>query len=110
MLDGSSLRAFNTWCGVRDLSWSAAAAVDGCDVMMLTPRGPVRAWQRMVLIMDDSEFRLENEVGETLASASDLPALLDAVDGGVAEDPPAPVRVLASLSGDPTSRAMSLVV
>ena len=55
--------------------------------MMLEPRDAARPWQRMMLVLDKRELRLENELGETLASASDLPALLDAVEGGVAESP-----------------------
>ena len=55
--------------------------------MMLEPRDAARPWQRMMLILENHEIRLENELGETLASASDLPALLDAVEGGVADAP-----------------------
>ena len=55
--------------------------------MMLKPRDAGRPWQRMMLVLDEGELRLENELGETLASASDLPALLDAVEGGIAEAP-----------------------
>ena len=41
----------------------------------------------MLLVVDDDGFHLLNAPGETLAAASDLPALLDALDGGVAEAP-----------------------
>ncbi len=51
----------------------------------------------MRLVLDARELRLENELGKTLATASSLPALLDAVDGGVAETPALPARVLAGL-------------
>ena len=95
MMDGTAIRALNAWCGTRALSWSAAHPLGGCDVMMLMPRDAERPWQRMMLVLDSSELRLENEEGETLASASSLPALLDAVDGGVAEPPPPPSRALA---------------
>ncbi len=102
MLDGSAIRALNTWCGHRDLSWSAAPPEGECSVMMLSPRDAGRPWQRMMLVLDDVELRLENELGETLASASDLPALLDAVDGGIAE-PVAPTNAsLAALFCLPT--------
>ena len=47
---------------------------------------PPRPWQRMMLVLEKHEIRLENELGETLASASDLPALLDAVEGGIADE------------------------
>ena len=85
MLGGIELRALNTWCGRRDISWSPAGSEDGPPVMMLQQREGGRAWQRMMLVLDTTELRLENELGETLASASDLPALLDAVEGGVAD-------------------------
>ncbi len=58
--------------------------------MMLKRRDAARPWQRMMLVLDEGEMRLENELGETLASASDLPALLDAVEGGVADGSAAP--------------------
>ncbi len=54
----------------------------------------------MVLVLAQGELRLENELGETLASASDLPALLDAVEGGVAD---APVSSLSAPGGRPAS-------
>ena len=57
--------------------------------MLLKPRDAGRPWQRMILVLAEGELRLENELGETLASASDLPALLDAVEGGVADAPAA---------------------
>ena len=53
-------------------------------MMMLKPRDASGPWQRMLVVLGEGELRLENELGETLASASDLPALLDAVEGGVA--------------------------
>jgi hypothetical protein len=39
----------------------------------------------MLLIPDDDGFSLVQEDGQVLAAASDLPALLDALDGGIAE-------------------------
>jgi hypothetical protein len=87
MLGGVELRALSLWCCRRDMTWSPAHSADGPPVMMLRARDDNRPWQRMMLVLDTSELRLENELGETLASASDLPALLDAVEGGVAETP-----------------------
>ena len=101
MLDGSAIRALNAWCGPRHLSWSAAQPADrpagGGAVMMLRPRHAARPWHRIMLVLADGELRLENELGEMLASASDLPALLDAVDGGVGEAPSAPALRFAGL-------------
>ena len=97
MLDGSTIRAVNAWCQGRALSWSAADRAGANAVVMLRPVGLSRPWRRMMLVWDGEELRLENEMGETLASASDLPALLDAVDGGVGEAAPLSVGPLAGL-------------
>ena len=95
MLDGPTIRALNVWCRGRALSWSAAHRAGASAAVMLTPVGHGRPWQRMLLAWDDEELSLENELGETLASASDLPALLDAVDGGVGDTPPVSMGILA---------------
>ena len=87
MLDGAELRALSLWCGKRDLSWTPAESEHGPPTMLLKPRDPSRPWQRMILVLEQGELRLENELGETLASASDLLALFDAVEGGIAEAP-----------------------
>jgi hypothetical protein len=44
----------------------------------------------MLLTPDDDGFSLTQEDGQILAAASDLPALLDALDGGIAEPEPSP--------------------
>ena len=62
-------------------------------LLLLEPAVARHPWQRMVLTSDEAGFRLEDELGEALAAASDLPALLDALDGGVAEE--TAVRVAA---------------
>ena len=87
MLDGCDLRALSAWCEERNLSWSVAPSGAGHSEMVIEPRDAVHSWQRMRLVLALPELRLENEAGETLARASDLPALLDAVDGGVADQP-----------------------
>ena len=110
MLDGASIRALNAWCGRRALSWSAANPAGDSAVMVLCPRDAGGPWQRMMLVLDCTELRLENELGEMLASASDLPALLDAVDGGVAEPPAHPCGHLAGLFGLRQAGLSSLVV
>ncbi len=94
MMDGTQVQLLTAWCNRRALSWSPGRLVDGAPVMVLRPQQCGRPWQGMALIMGRPELRLEDEQGDTLASASDLPALLDALDGGVAE-PPQPGRALA---------------
>ncbi len=87
MLDVSELRMLTAWCSQRGLCWTPARPAAGVAAMVLEPRDSWAPWQRMLLVFDEPDMRLEDEVGETLASASDLLALLDAVDGGVAEPP-----------------------
>ena len=99
MLGGIELRALSTWCGRHDMSWSPAESDQGPPTMMLKPRDAGRPWQRMMLVLAEGELRLENELGETLASASDLPALLDAVEGGVADAPAAGPHLLGRRTG-----------
>jgi hypothetical protein len=57
----------------------------------------------MRLITNPDGFSLLDRMGDTLASASDLQALLDAVDAGVAERP------RAILARHPTSTALASV-
>ena len=101
LLDGAELRALSTWCGRQDLSWSPGESEQGPPMMLLRPRDAGGPWQRMILILEKGELRLENELGETLASASDLPALFDAVEGGIADSPAAGLRrgAVSSLQG-----------
>ena len=110
MLEISAIRALSVWCDVRSLSWTAARSERGRAVLTLWPRDTGRPWQHMRLVLDEPDLRLENELGETLATASDLPALLDAVDGGVAELPPVSPRVLAGLLKLPVTAVRSVVV
>lgn len=88
MLDGAELRALSSWCQHHALSWRPASGEDGLTAMVLEPRQRRRAWERMLLILREDGFCLSTELGEALATASDLTALLDALDGGVAEGPP----------------------
>ena len=87
MLYGCDLRALSDWCEERHLSWCVAPSGAGHSEMVIEPKDAPRSWQRMRLVLALPELRLENEAGETLAESSDLPALLDAVDGGVADMP-----------------------
>jgi len=88
MLDPSDLRLLSGWCRARAMGWSALRADSEAAVLLLEPRVALRPWQRLRLIAADAGYRLDDEAGQTLAVASDLPALLDAVDGGVADTAP----------------------
>ena len=61
--------------------------------MMLEHHAGTRPWQRMVLCREHNALRLLDETGTLLAEASTLPALLDALDGGVAEPTPGPAML-----------------
>jgi hypothetical protein len=98
MLDSSELRTLTAWCARRDLRWTPARPDGGVSTMLLEARAARVPWQRMLLVFDEPDMRLENELGETLASASDLPALLDAVDGGVAEPASLDYRAMAGMA------------
>lgn len=82
MQSASEVRTLSSWCHARAFRW---LAVGGPEVraMVLEPAAGHRTWQRMRLFAGRDGWRLEDEQGETLAIASSLPPLLDAVDGGV---------------------------
>jgi len=93
MLARSELNALAQWCHGNAVSWMPAAADCGRPAMILERRDLERrghrpSWKRLVLILEDEGFRLVTEKGETLASASDLPAVLDAVSDGARPAPP----------------------
>jgi hypothetical protein len=107
MLDAAELKTLAHWCRGRGLRFFPLAIGAAGTVILFERTEATRLWQRMKLILDDDGFRVCDELDETLASASDLPALLDALDGGVGE----PVR------GGPAARrhaaslpALSLLV
>jgi hypothetical protein len=92
MFDRSELKVLAAWCRNHDLSWMPSGSEDAGATLVLQPHGSCGAWERMLLIPGEDGYTLVTEDGQTLASASDLPALLDALDGGVAEPVESPVR------------------
>ena len=88
MLSPTDLKTLTDWCRGRAMRWSPLRADPGAIVVLLEPSVATRPWQRMHLLASDHVFLLEDEAGEALARASDLPALLDVLDGGVADTPP----------------------
>ena len=87
MLSRGALRALSAWCAARGMRWIPARTDDGAPALLLERRGQGLA-DAMLVVPHDGGFRLVDTGGDILASASDLPALLDAVDGGIAEPPP----------------------
>ena len=85
MLEVAELRTLSSWCRVHAFHWAHTACDDGLGAMTLEMSSPRHLVQRMTLILRDDGFYLVDNKGETLAAASDLRAVLDALDGGVAE-------------------------
>lgn len=85
MLDTTELRTLAHWCRRRGLRFLPLGTDAAGSVILFERLEPTRPWQRMKLIQDDAGFRLCDEGDDLLASGSDLPAILDALDGGVAE-------------------------
>jgi hypothetical protein len=84
MLHIRELIVLNAWCRRRALRWYPAQEAGQVGLVLEGTSGRL-PWDRMILVLDDDGFRLRDEQSDTLATASDLPALFDAVDGGVAE-------------------------
>ena len=97
MLDSIELGLLSAWCRARAMRWHPLRAGAEATTLLLEPHLPDRLWQRMLLTVGE-DLRLEDEAGDVLAIASDLPALLDALDGGVA-DVPAPRRPASAYVG-----------
>jgi hypothetical protein len=93
MLDAAELRLLTRWCQDQEMRWQPLRVDADGAMLVLEPAVARHPWQRMVLTADEAGLRLEDELGDALAAASDLPALLDALDGGLAE--PAAARVEA---------------
>ncbi len=84
MLNVREIIVLNAWCRRRALRWYPAHEAGHVGLVLEGTSGRL-PWDRMILVLDDDGFRLRDERSDTLATASDLPALFDAVDGGVAE-------------------------
>ena len=87
MLTRAELRLLTEWCRTRTMTWTAGQA--GGDAPSLLLERPGRGADAMLLVVAATERRLLDAAGQELAVASDLPALLDAVDGGVGDAAPA---------------------
>ncbi len=89
MLRTMDFQALGLWCQAHDMTWSASQHGGEDLTVVLEPHVRSRHWQRMRLVVNEPDLRLEDARGEAVACASDLPALLDAMDSGVADPPPA---------------------
>lgn len=73
------------WCRARRMKWFAIATVDGQAAVLLVAEAADRPPIRVVA--DRGELRLETSSGHILAMASNLAALLDVIDAGIADLP-----------------------
>jgi hypothetical protein len=85
LLEGPDFRLLARWCRQRRLQVLDLGARNGVMAMRLEPDAGTIPFARMLLVAGSDGFRLMDGEGEPLAAASDLPAVLDAVDGGVSE-------------------------
>jgi hypothetical protein len=86
MLGRAELLLLASWCRARGMRWMPGRAAPGGESLRLeTASGPGAGRERLAIALTGTEFRLLGPFGDVLAVASELPALLDAVDGGVAE-------------------------
>ena len=85
MLRTMDFQALGAWCQAHDMTWSASQCGGADLTVTLEPEGWSRHGQRMRLVVNEPGLRLEDARGEAVACASDLPALLDAMDSGVAD-------------------------
>ncbi len=96
VLTQSDLLLLAAWCRARDMTWTPGRLTGDAACLLLEPAGGGR--DAMLLVVGKGERRLLDAAGQELAAASDVQALFDAVDGGVADQPvPAPwlVRMAA---------------
>jgi hypothetical protein len=80
MLTRADLRMLSGWCHARGMTWLPGRA-EGSAVGLLLQRNS----GSMLLASKAGELRLFDAAGQVLAVASNLPALLDALDGGIAD-------------------------
>ena len=89
MLDHADRHALGRWCRTRRVKWFAATTGAGGDAVLLA--ADTGGWPAMRLVRVTDGWLLETGAGEALAAASALPALLDAMDAGIAEIAPLPM-------------------
>ena len=83
MLTRAELLLLAGWCRARNMTWAPGRPRAGTATVLLERSG--RRADAMLLVVETAERRLLDADGQELAAASDLPALLDAVDGGVGD-------------------------
>jgi hypothetical protein len=85
MLGAADLRLLSGWCRRHRMSWLPGCADDGEPGLLLLAHASGHWWEQLLLLTDAPELRLMDRGGAIMATASDLPALLDALEAGMAE-------------------------
>ena len=78
------LQTLSRWCAARRMEWLPGNSSDAGEVILIEPASGNGLWPRLALFRQARLYGLVDEWGEILAEASELSALLDALDGGIA--------------------------
>ncbi len=93
-LTAMDLAVVARWCQTRRCRTRMAAGLR--SVLVIETLSQHTAWQRLALAKLGNLYRLSDEWGDTLAEASSLSVVLDAVDGGVATPLHTPLMQVAA--------------
>lgn len=91
MTTQAELRHLTRWCAAHRLSWQPARTDDGQAAILLRGIAGRPAGHDMMLVEGDDGVELHDSNGVLLADASEIPALLDALDSGLLTRPAAPI-------------------
>ena len=83
----AELKHLSRWCSARRLHWQPARTESGAPAILLRGDSASVAWHDMMLIEEDDGVALVDEQGDLLADASEILALLDALDTGLVTRP-----------------------
>lgn len=103
MLTRAELLRLAEWCRARGFVFLPGRTTGGAPSLLLERRG--RGADAMLLVVAAGERRLLDAAGQELASASEVPALLDAVDAGVGDVAPVATLPLRRPAGGAARRA-----
>ncbi len=87
MPNPQELQQLTRWCATRHLLWQPSRTEEGQPAILLRPHNGRLAWHDMLLVENDDGVTLIDEAGDVLADASEIPALLDALDSGLITSP-----------------------
>jgi hypothetical protein len=84
MIDTHELHSLTRWCASRRLRWLPVRTDAGEAAIQISAQTGRLAWSDMLLVADaEDDVSLVDAAGQIIATASDVPALLDALDAGL---------------------------